>query len=184
MRAKCKTKKVFNENDFKSGDGMLTSVWGPSLWHSLHTISFNYPMKPTKEEQKEYYNFIMSLRHILPCIYCRNNFVKNIKAIKFSMKSMKNRETFSRAIYDLHEEVNCVLGKKSNLTYEKVRDRYEIFRARCLMNKKKTKKKSKKEDGCTNPLYGVKSKCVIKIVPKTKKCDTFSIEDRCIPTRN
>ena len=28
---------------------MLTSVWGPSLWHSLHTISFNYPVKPTKE---------------------------------------------------------------------------------------------------------------------------------------
>lgn len=187
MGKSCKTKGVFKESDFVSGDGMLTGVWGPSLWHTLHTISFNYPVKPSSEDKKNYYNFIMSLRHILPCIYCRQNFVKNIKAIKFSMKSMKSRETFSRAIYDLHEEVNCVLGKKSGLTYEKVRDRYEIFRARCLNNKKTVKKvkgkKAPKEKGCTDPLYGVKSKCVINIVPKTKKCNTFNIEDKCIPRR-
>ena len=28
---------------------MLTAVWGPPLWHTLHTISFNYPIKPSKE---------------------------------------------------------------------------------------------------------------------------------------
>lgn len=33
-----KTKRVYNKNDYKSGDGMLTSVWGPSLWHYLHTL--------------------------------------------------------------------------------------------------------------------------------------------------
>ena len=49
-----KKKHVFNEKDYNSGDGMLTSVWGPALWHSLHTMSFNYPVKPSKE-QKEYY---------------------------------------------------------------------------------------------------------------------------------
>ena len=43
----------FNETDFKSGDGMLTSVWGPSLWHSLHTMSFNYPVNPSLEEKKK-----------------------------------------------------------------------------------------------------------------------------------
>ena len=35
-------KKVFSENDYNSGDGMLTSVWGPPMWHTLYTISFNY----------------------------------------------------------------------------------------------------------------------------------------------
>ena len=34
-------KRVFSKKDYSSGDGMLTSVWGPSLWHSLHTISFS-----------------------------------------------------------------------------------------------------------------------------------------------
>ena len=30
---KNKTKKVYDKEDFASGDGMLTSVWGPSVWH-------------------------------------------------------------------------------------------------------------------------------------------------------
>ena len=42
---------------------------------------------------------------------------------------------FSMAMYKLHEEVNCMLGKKSNLTFSEVRDRYETFRARCLDDK-------------------------------------------------
>ena len=40
---------------------MLTSVWGPSLWHTLHTISFNYPVKPTKQQKKHYKTLIMNL---------------------------------------------------------------------------------------------------------------------------
>ena len=48
-----KTKRVYNKNDYKSGDGMLTSVWGPSLWHYLHTMSFNYPISPSNEEKKQ-----------------------------------------------------------------------------------------------------------------------------------
>ena len=31
----------------------LLNVWGPSLWHTLHTISFNYPKRPTSSEKKE-----------------------------------------------------------------------------------------------------------------------------------
>ena len=39
--------KIFSSEDYKSSNGMLTSVWGPPMWHSLHTISFNYPVNPT-----------------------------------------------------------------------------------------------------------------------------------------
>ena len=46
-----KTKKYIEKKDYSSSEGMLTSVWGPSLWHTLHTISFNYPVKPTKEQK-------------------------------------------------------------------------------------------------------------------------------------
>ena len=66
---KNKTKKVYDKNDFSSGDGMLTSVWGPSLWHFLHPMSFNYPVKPTKEDKQYYMNFIHSLKFILPTAY-------------------------------------------------------------------------------------------------------------------
>ena len=46
MEQSCKSKPVFNKDDYNSSDGMLTYVWGPSMWHTLHTISFNYPVKP------------------------------------------------------------------------------------------------------------------------------------------
>ncbi len=178
---------TFDKEDYESSDGMLTSVWGPSLWHSIHTISFNYPVNPDQKTKKKYYNFILSLKDVLPCKYCRDNFPKNLKTINFSMADMKSRETFSLAMYKLHEEVNRMLGKKSNLKFSEVRDRYETFRARCLDDKgskikfhKKTKKNGPvKEKGCVKPLHGVKSKCVIKIVPKDEKCSTFQMDPKC-----
>ena len=179
---------TFRKDDYESSDGMLTSVWGPSLWHSIHTMSFNYPVSPCLSEKRKYYNFILSLKDVLPCRYCRENFTKNLKSINFSMKDMDCRESFSLAMYNLHEEVNRMLGKKSNLSFNEVRDRYETFRARCLddkgstvkFNKTKTKKKKfVKEKGCVKPLHGVKSKCVIKIVPKDKKCSSFEMDPKC-----
>jgi hypothetical protein len=70
-----RTKKVraFTKKDFHSGDGMLTTVWGPSMWHFLHTMSFNYPVSPTPEQKQHYMEFILNLRNILPCKYCRMN---------------------------------------------------------------------------------------------------------------
>ena len=191
---KNKTKKVYDKNDFASGDGMLTSVWGPSLWHYLHTMSFNYPVKPTRKDKKHYRQFVMNLRNVLPCKYCRMNLRKNLKDVPLRDKDLKNRHAFSLWMYKLHEHINKMLGKKSGLTFEKVRERYEHFRARCTIDidkktnmikikpvraKKTRKKKKKKEKGCVEPLYGKKSKCVIKIVPKDKKVPTFQMDDKC-----
>ena len=81
-KRKKKSSKTYDKEDFSSGDGMLTSVWGPSLWHSLHTISFNYPVKPTRQDKKNYKRFIMDLKFVLPCKYCRMNFKKNLKDLE------------------------------------------------------------------------------------------------------
>jgi len=184
-----KNSKTFSKNDYNSKDGMLTSVWGPSLWHSLHTISFNYPTNPTTKEKQLYFDFFKNLRHVLPCKYCRDNYVNNLKRVPLTMATMKNRNTLSKWLYLLHEEVNKMLGKKSGLSYINVRERYEMFRARCidekregLRGKKKVSKKKKRvvEKGCTTPYYGKKSQCVINIVPKSKKCKSFKIDKRCI----
>ena len=59
--------KTYTKTDYQSGEGMLTTVWGPSLWHFLHTMSFNYPVNPTQENKQQYRAFIFSLEHILPC---------------------------------------------------------------------------------------------------------------------
>lgn len=167
-------KHVFKKDDYNSSDGMLTSVWGPPLWHTLHTMSFNYPVKPTKEDKNNYYNYFSSLEKVLPCKYCRDNLKKNFKSVPLNKSVFKNRETLSKWVYDLHETVNKMLNKKSNLSYEDVRDRYEHFRARCL-NKKTN---PKVEKGCTDSLYGVKGKCVLNIVPKNNK-NSFVMDPRC-----
>jgi len=171
---KSKKTYTFNKLDYNSGDGMLTSVWGPPLWHTLHTISFNYPIKPTKDDINNYYNFFKDLKNVLPCKYCRINLKNNLKNVKLNKSVFKSRDTLSKWVYLLHEEINRMLGKKSNLTYEHIRDRYENFRARCL-----EEKNSKIESGCTKSLYGLKGKCVLNIVPKNTKCETINIDPRC-----
>ena len=186
---KTRKKRVFTKKDYNANDGMLTSSWGPAIWHSLHMMSFNYPVKPTPEDKKHYRDFILSLQYVLPCKYCRMNLTKNFKALPLTMECMKDRETFSRYIYNLHETVNKMLNKKSGLSYCDVRERYEHFRARCTQEKPKLFdfskiKKKEKEKGCTEPLYGKKSKCIIKIVPQEEKMATFQMDSKCMKKKN
>jgi len=206
-KARKSKEAMYSKREFNSGDGMLTTVWGPSLWHSLHTISFNYPVEPTSSDKSQYRDFILSLCHVLPCKYCRMNLKNNLKSLPLKMGDMKSRDTFSRYIYNLHELVNKMLKKRSGLTYADVRKRYEHFRARCnsgspkdVWNKKTIKKHAratikqsrkhtqkrsgkgggKTDTGCTEPLYkGSKSKCVIKIVPQESSEKTFQMDNKC-----
>jgi hypothetical protein len=167
---------AFSEEDYSSRDGMLTSVWGPSTWHMLHTISFNYPAEPTPVQKRQYMSFIKSLEHVLPCGACRKNLRNNFKKLPLTMRAMRSRATFSRYVYDLHEHVNTMLGKKSGLSYEDVRERYEHFRARCG-----GKPVARVEAGCVKPMVGKKSKCVLRVVPHDTDVATFEIDGKCMP---
>ena len=187
-KSKKNKKKIYTKKHYQSGDGMVTSVWGPPLWHYLHTMSFNYPVKPTAADKRHYKNFILSLRYVLPCRYCRENLSKNLKALPLTDKEMKSRASFSRWVFKLHELINTMLGKKSGLKYCDVRERYEHFRSRCTNDKKFSTKKvqaaarktrKKKEKGCTEPLYGAKSKCIVKIVPKSVRGKSFQMDKKC-----
>lgn len=178
-------KTPFKEDDYKSNDGMLTTIWGPSMWHSLHTMSFNYPMKPTIQQKKQYREFILNLQYVLPCGKCRKNLKKNFKKLPLSLSHMESRMTFSLYIYRLHEVINKMLHKKSDISYEDVRERYEHFRSRCTkllteMEEKSEKSGKSEEKGCTEPLYGEKAKCILHIVPQSKKCKSFNINKQCI----
>ena len=91
----------------------------------------------------------------------------------------------------MHEIINKMLQKKSCLSFCDVRDRYEHFRSRCTIDKPKLfspkllrkTKKNKKEHGCTEPLYGKKSKCVIKIIPQEQREKSFQMDKKCIKIR-
>lgn len=170
-----KNKSVYSNDDYNSNDGMLTTVWGPGVWHTLHTMSFNYPVEPTDDDKRNYRNFVLNLKYVLPCGKCRKNLRKNFKKLPLDMKHMASRDSFSRYIYRFHELINKMLKKTSGLTYEVVRERYEHFRSRCTIENN-----PHVEKGCVKPLYGEKSKCVLKIVPQQEKCESFEIDDKCV----
>lgn len=206
-------KTVYTEQHYNSRDGMLTYIWGPPLWHFLHTMSFNYPLRPTAQQKRDYRRFMESLQGVLPCGKCRENLAKNYRTLPLLPKHLEGREAFSRYVYELHEVVNRMLQKESGLTYDAVRDRYEHFRARCRQDKegeiakeqiakeqiakdgndadkgaslyksgdsdKKENKDKNKERGCVEPVYGVKSKCVLNIVPLDEPCKTLNVDSRC-----
>jgi hypothetical protein len=172
-----KKKRVYTRKHYNSNDGMMTSIWGPGAWHFIHTVSFNYPIHPSCDEKREYRDFILGLENILPCGKCRTNFQHNLKKLPLTWNKMKNRHTFSKYVYKLHELINKMLGKSSGLSYPDIRERYEHFRARC--NASPIDKSTTIEDGCTEPLVGEKSKCILQIIPQTIKCDTFQIDETC-----
>lgn len=171
-----KYKPVFKKKEYNSNNGFSTHIWGKIFWFQLHLVSFNYPVKPTKQKKKDFYNYIELLkRSIIPCKICRDNLSKNLKDCGWGMNKLKNRETFSKFIYDLHNKVNIMTGKgKSKESYEEIRDLYENFRARTSKLKG-----GKKENGCDHEVHGIKSKCLIKIVPRISQQKSFSIHSKC-----
>jgi hypothetical protein len=118
---------------------------------------------------------------VLPCRYCRENYANNLKEAGWSRSSLRNRDTFSRFIYSLHNAVNKQLGKKCDLTYAAVRDRYEGYRSRCMTpDELQTFLKKKKENGCVHPMYGESRRSIITIKRKSDcKGTRSSIQDMC-----
>ena len=65
--------KTYRKEDYEDGNGMLTKIWGPSLWHYLHVMSFNYPVNPSKEDKDNYRKFL-----VVYDMFCR---VANVERI-------------------------------------------------------------------------------------------------------
>ena len=140
--------------------GMLTKIWGPSMWVTLHTVSFDYPNKPTQEDKIKYRQFYESLAFILPCIYCRKSYTEFLKAgnTKLTDEIFDNTESLTKWVYYLHEAVNKKLGVDYGVTYDDVVKRYESYKANCSQ---KEKLPTDNKKGCS--------------VPKDRKAQSFKI---------
>ena len=169
-----------NKELYNSGNGFQTSIWGPPLWHVLHLLSFNYPVEPSQTQKKNFHDFLMHLQQMLPCVYCRENYVNNLKSAGYSRSCLNNRESIARFIYKLHNEVNVMLGKpKHDKTFEQVRDLYEGFRSRC--GGRTDQNRGAVEKGCLTALYGTKAECSLFITPKdtSKACSKLWVHPDC-----
>lgn len=194
----------FTLQDLNNNNGFLTYVWGPGFWMTLHTISLNYPTRPTAAQRRQYRAFFDSLQHVLPCGKCRDNLVNNLTSTQYGKGVFRNRDTLSRWVYDLHTCVNTMLGKTTDVSYDKMRRTYEHFRARCGMSDTSDIRSGTKSDlagggrggsrrrmspsramtsshsGCTEPATGIKSKCLLRIVPVQSRSKTMKVDKRCL----
>lgn len=127
-----------------SSNGMITKIWGPSLWISLHTITFGYPINPTLQQKRMYKNFFISLGDILPCKYCRESYKQFIITgyTTLSDEIFDNRTNLTKWLFYLHNKVNNKLSVNYFTTYDEIVSRYESCRAKC----------TPKSNGCVIPI--------------------------------
>jgi hypothetical protein len=137
---------VQNSQEDYSKNGMQTRVWGPAGWIFLHCIAQNYPQEPTDEQREQYRSFFRLVGNVLPCRYCRESYdvFINQPDTRLDNAAMKNRTTFTKWLYDIHNKINRKLGIKDPITFRQVTEKYESFRSRC------TKTNLKVVKGCTN----------------------------------
>lgn len=137
--------KITNDASNKdSNNGLITSIWGPPTWESIHSITFGYPISPTDEQKKDYLDYFVLLGKVLPCIFCRNSYQQFINSgdTILDMNVMKSREELTKWAFRLHNAVNKKLGVDYGETYEEMCYKYESYRAKC----------TKTDKGCLMPL--------------------------------
>jgi hypothetical protein len=118
---------------------MQTSKWGPSAWEYLHTLTFNYPEKPTDDNKKYYYELFDNLKYTLPCKFCRESFSIFFKYININ-DYLNDRMGITYWLFTIHNIVNYKLNKKK-VDFIDVVDFYEKRRANQIDINIKCKKK-------------------------------------------
>lgn len=85
------------------------SIYGPKLWHTIHTFAADYN---PKTDRNSFMMFIISVGELLPCQKCKTHFKQNLK--KFPLNQyLDSREKVFLWSYMMHNEVNEMQGKKS-----------------------------------------------------------------------
>lgn len=154
IRDACRTQVNFTSEDYTSGNGMQTRVWGCLMWAVIHAVSFSVPTDATKRQATVYVNWLLSTADVLPCGYCRLNFHGNLctaakrlgiensatpmtvaawrdDLVQFVLRK-RRPEPFARLCYELHRVVNDMLKKPSpppeSKSFARVAAWYDAYR--------------------------------------------------------
>lgn len=103
---------------------MDTRFWGPSGWYLFHLIAASPKIRVCAV--KEWFSL---MEFVLPCKYCRDSFHEYIAQQPLTDDILRNRETFSRWMYDIHNRVNGKLRRQKllqspNPSWPSVRSKY------------------------------------------------------------
>lgn len=149
-----------------SNNGLITKIWGPHMWVSLHSICAGYPINPTDRDKQNYKMFFEQMGNVLPCKYCRDSYLKFIMEEPTILNdvSLKDRQSIMKWGYDIHNKVNNKLGVTYNVSFDDVVKKYETYRAKCTST----------VSGCIMPLHS-KKKCYIE--SDKKECPIIEYND-------
>ncbi|KXS99016.1 hypothetical protein AC578_6170 [Pseudocercospora eumusae] len=84
---------------------------GRSTWTLLHTMTANYPEKPSFTQQSETKQFLSLFGKMYPCWVCADDFRAWMK--DGNEPKVSSREEFGRWMCEAHNAVNAKLGKKN-----------------------------------------------------------------------
>lgn len=102
---------------------MNQNIWGSHMWFSLHTITFNYPLKPNPEDISNYKDFFISLKYVIPCSICKKNYIRHLNELPLD-NVLTSRKKLVYWLIDMHNMVNGEIGKKI-WSYDEVIKKYE-----------------------------------------------------------
>ena len=89
---------------------MNPNVWGPGLWLTLHSITYNYPENPASTDVNHHRTFMTSLQHVIPCQGCREEYTKYISD---SPPNLSTKDNFIQWMVDFHNHTNERLHKRT-----------------------------------------------------------------------
>jgi hypothetical protein len=112
---------------------MNQNIWGSHLWFSLHTITLNYPLKPTNDDKENYKSFFISLKNVIPCSVCKKNYKRHLNEHPID-NHLNSRKELVYWLIDIHNMVNGEIGKKI-LSYDTVLKKYEnVYHKKNILN--------------------------------------------------
>lgn len=88
-------------------------VWGPHGWKFIHFVTLGYPEYPSKQDKENYFNFFNSLKNVIPCSICGNNFKEHLKINPLTDKILSDKENFIKWGINMHNLTNRDTNKKT-----------------------------------------------------------------------
>tara|TARA_A100001015_G_C14657255_1_gene581581 strand:+ start:193 stop:708 length:516 start_codon:yes stop_codon:yes gene_type:complete len=110
----------------KSGIISDPSKWGPCVWKGIHTLLFALPRGELSPKEKlATYEFLTSLKYLLPCVDCQQHYTQYIDQSIQSPESqwLKTGDSICKWAVDLHNHLNRQNGKPE-FKYESVANVY------------------------------------------------------------
>ncbi|GAV51960.1 hypothetical protein ZYGR_0AF04320 [Zygosaccharomyces rouxii] len=104
------TEKIPGSKTHEKGEPLDVEGLGRSSWNVLHTITANYPDKPSNSQQSEMRQFLQLFSHIYPCSWCASDFERYLKT---HAPKLGSRDEFGRWMCEAHNEVNAKLNKET-----------------------------------------------------------------------